>query len=332
MFEYKEIIRKKDGRRLVFCNLEELLMEFYGVNSMEEVEPNANGSGEYIIHCPFCKEEGHTKHKLYIKSDLSVGHCFVCTRAFIHVSDQVDLSFQIPDFIGNIFDQYKGHPDVVRLSDPNWSLENYFNEFDDFDEKGYKYLMGRHKFMDPLYKILDFKFWDGNVVMPFKYHGEVFYYQIRFSGTGNIRYFFPPISKKPPYIIEHGDMSGKVNLIVVEGVFDAIAALIMAPEFIPVAVLGSSISDYQLDFIREYNINSICVFMDKTDISTRIAQKIKSKVDYCPIRIIPSNGEDPEERMKRYMKIGKDLQWIHPPKEDNFLNDIRVPKLNLNLF
>ena len=168
--------------------------------------------------------------------------------------------------------------------------------------------------------------------MPFKYHGEVFYYQIRFSGTGNIRYFFPPISKKPPYIIEHGDMSGKVNLIVVEGVFDAIAALIMAPKFIPVAVLGSSISDYQLDFIREYNINSICVFMDKTDISTRIAQKIKSKVDYCPIRIIPSNGEDPEERMKRYMKIGKDLQWIHPPKEDNFLNDIRVPKLNLNLF
>lgn len=308
MFEYKEVVSKKTRQRIVFCNFEELLMEFYGAQNMEEVETHVNNNGEYIIHCPFCAKEGHTKHKLYIKSDLSVGHCFVCTRAFVHVSDQVDTSFEVPDFM-SMFNTYQGHPDVVKLTDPTWSLDKFVGEFEDFSQKGYDYLVGRHKYMAELYKILDFKFWDDNVVMPFKYHGEVFYYQIRFTGNSKIRYFFPPISKKPPYIIEHGNNR---NFIICEGIFDAIALLIMAPEFTPCAVLGSSISDYQIDFIREYNPKSISIYMDSTDISLRIAEKLKSVIDYCPISIIRSDGEDPEECMKRRMKCGMKLQWIKP--------------------
>ena len=50
--------------------------------------------------------------------------------------------------------------------------------------------------------------------------------------------------------------------------------------------------------------------MDKTDISIRIAEKIKETIDYCPISIIKSNGEDPEERMKRLISYGVNLQWI----------------------
>lgn len=321
MFNYKEVTRK-NGQKIVFCNFEELLMDFYGAHSIEEVETHMNNNGEYIIHCPFCRAAGHRKHKLYIKSDLSVGHCFVCTRSYVHVSDEVDTSFKIPDYMGNMFKVYTGHPDIVKLSDPTWTLDKYFNEFDDYSETGYNYLLSRHKFMDPLYRMLGFKFWDGNVVMPFMYHGEVFYYQIRFTGSTKIRYFFPPISKKPPYIIEHGDTSGKVNFIIVEGVFDAIAALIMAPKFIPCAVLGSSISDYQIDFLREYNIGVIYVFMDDTKISKRIANKIKTVIDYCPIKIIKSSGEDPEERMKRRMNFGLPLQCINPNPE------FSIPEIN----
>lgn len=307
MFDYKEV-KRKDGQVLVFCNFEELLTEFYGVSSIEEVEPFENSSGEYIIHCPFCKEEGHTKHKLYIKSDLTVGHCFVCTRAFINVTDKVDTTFKIPDFISK-FSNYSGRVNLVRLNDPMWTLDKFKYEFDKFDEKGYQYLIGRHQFMSELYKILDFKFMDGNVVMPFKYHGEIFYYQIRFTGDSSIRYYFPPISAKPPYIIDHGENIRKI--VIVEGVFDAISMLIQAPDYIPCAVLGSSISDYQLDFIREYVPTEIVIFMDKTEISKNIARKVVTKIDYCPIKIIKSNGEDPEERMKRYMKLGKNLQWVN---------------------
>lgn len=303
--EYKEV-KKKDGQVLIFCNFEELLMEFYGVGSMEEVEPFQNSNGEYIIHCPFCRDEGHTKHKLYIKSDLTVGHCFVCTRTYIHVTDQVDVSYSIPNF----FPLFKNHSmELVRLSDPVWSLEKFLYEFEDFDQRGYDYLVGRHKFMKDLYKILDFKFMDGNIVMPFKYKGEVFYYQIRFSGKNTkIRYFFPPISAKPPYIIEHGDCK---KVIICEGIFDAIALLIMAPEYMPVAILGSSISDYQLEFIREYVPDEIIVYMDETEISKRVASKIQSVIDYCPIRIIKSDGQDPEENLKRRLKLNKKLNWIH---------------------
>lgn len=93
MVDYKEV-KLKDGRVLVFCNFEELLKDFYGVSSMEEVEPHANSTGHYIIHCPFCRDSGHTKHKLYIKTDLTVGTCFVCNRAYIHVSDEVDTSLK----------------------------------------------------------------------------------------------------------------------------------------------------------------------------------------------------------------------------------------------
>jgi hypothetical protein len=40
MVDYKEV-KLKDGRVLVFCNFEELLKDFYGVSSMEEVEPQS---------------------------------------------------------------------------------------------------------------------------------------------------------------------------------------------------------------------------------------------------------------------------------------------------
>ena len=295
MVDYKEI-KKKNGKVLVFCNFEELLKDFYKVSSMEEVEPFANSSGEDIIHCPFCKSEGHTKHKLYIKSDLTVGHCFVCTRDYVNITNEIDLSIKTPNF-SNMFNCFSGKLNLVRLSDPEWSLDKFKYEFDDFDQFGYNYLVNRNPYLSELYKTLEFKFMDGNIAMPFKYHGELFYYQIRFTGNTKIRYYFPPISNKPPYIIEHGDNK---RFIIVEGVYDAVAALIQAPKFTPFAVLGSSISDYQLEFLREYApIEEILVYLDDTEKSRKVASKIRSVIDYCPINIIQSNGEDPEERLIR---------------------------------
>ncbi len=40
---------------------------------------------------------------------------------------------------------YSGHPNVVKLTeDPIWTLDKYWNEFDNFDQRGYDYLMSRH--------------------------------------------------------------------------------------------------------------------------------------------------------------------------------------------
>jgi hypothetical protein len=214
----------------------------------------------------------------------------------------------------------------VPLTDPTWSLDKYKYEFDDYSERGVQYLVGRHGFMKDLYKALDFKFWEDNVVMPFKYKGEIFYYQIRFTGNSPIRYFFPPISAKPPYVIDHNVQPTGNKIIISEGVFDAIADLIMFPDYIPFAVLGSSISDYQMEFLREYVPSEILIYMDETKISKRIADRVKCTVDYCPIHIIPSDGEDPEENLKKRIVNGWDLQWKRKDDETrNNGNKIWIP-------
>lgn len=320
MIDYKEII-KKDGKRIVFWNMEEFLMDFYNASSPEELPGKLTNSGtQYIVHCPFCAKEGHTKHKLYIKNDLSVGHCFVCTRAFINVTDNISFKVEALNPIRNFF--MKSF-EVVKLTDPEWSLDKLKYECEDYDEEGYQYLIKRNPYLKYFWQMLDFKFLDGNIVMPFKYHGEVFYYQIRFTGNSKIRYFFPPIQKKPPFVLEHGENK---KFIVCEGIYDAIALLIQAPTYTPIAILGSSINDYQLEFLREYVPQDIIVYMDDTEKSRGVAQKIKSVIDYCPIHIIKSNGEDPEECMIRKMNTspGSEIGWIDKLFEKKKL-EINVP-------
>ena len=316
MFEHVEINRK-NGSRLIFCNFDDLIKESCQVEDIEQAGLTKTQNGEYIIHCPFCRDEGHTKHKLYIKSDYTVGHCFVCGRTYVHVTNEIKFKVDIPSGISE-FGFSRPPLKIAELTDPNWTLDKFEYDFDDSSEGGERYLFSRHKYMKDLYKLLDFKFWDGNIVMPFKYKGKVFYYQIRFSGVGHgdsrIRYYFPPVSEKPPYIIDHLTPSGEPckGIIICEGVFDAIACLILAPNYIPVAVLGSSISDYQMDFIREYTgIDKIVVYMDEIDISKRIADRLRRTID-CPIHLVYSDGQDPEEKLKELIRWGdgREINYI----------------------
>lgn len=306
--DFKEI-KKKDGTRVVFCKFEDLLMDAYGASSMEEVKTHANSTGEYIIHCPFCAAEGHTKHKLYIKDDLTVGHCFVCGRTYINVTDTVSVDYRVPDF-GAFLNMGSTFSPVI-LSNPMWSLDKFNYEFDEYDEKGVQYLTNRNPYLGELWKSLGIKFWEGNIALPFWYGGNIIYYQIRFTGQNKIRYFFPPISDKPVWILERQGEARK-KLLIVEGIFDAIAALVQAPEYTPIAVMGSSVSDYQLGMIRDYGgyIENIKIWMDETSISKKIYGRLKSAIDYCPIDIIPSYGPDPEEVLNERIQLGQPIQWI----------------------
>lgn len=313
MVDYREI-ETRSGKRMVFLDFKELLMDFYGVGTFEEVEPNLASGGEYIIHCPFCKKEGHTKHKLYIREDLTVGHCFVCTRNFVNVTDEVDTTFNITDSLTNQGWklQNTGFTPTL-LTDPAWTLDKFRDEFDNYSEYGYRYLLRRHMFMSELWKVLDFKFWDDNPVIPFKRNGQIIYYQIRFArGGGKIKYFMPPIKNKPPYVIER-EGEARQKLLVVEGIFDAIAALIQCPGYTPVAVLGSSISDYQINYLKDYAgvVRDVKIWMDETKISAKIARRLKNAVGYAPIEILPSYGPDPEEVMVDRLRKGLPLQWIN---------------------
>ena len=308
--EYKEIV-KKDGRKIVFLSFEDFLKDYFHVRTMEEVESHAKGD-EYVCHCPFCKAEGHKKHKLYLRTDLTTGFCFVCTRTFVNITDTVKPEVLVPRSISN-FGMGPSKYIPATMNDPNFTIDQYNYEFDDFDETGYQYLLRRHGFFKDLYKVLGIKFWNGNVVIPFIHDGVPFYYQIRFTNNGKIRYYLPKVQpQKPGFCIERKDIDSRKRILIVEGVFDAIAALIQCPDYTPFAVLGSSISDYQISQLRDYSgyLKEIRIWMDETKISMGIADKVKQSFDYCPISIIKSNGPDPEEILKERLSLGKNIQWI----------------------
>lgn len=311
--DYTERISKKDGKRIVYCKFDDLLVEAFNAHSLEEAKSFINiGNGEYQCPCPFCRLEGHqsgfTGRKLYINDEYTLGHCFVCHRAFMNVNDE--LKFDIPD-LDFMVDTSGLHKSIV----PYERINDYYKFSEDLKD-GFDYLISRHGFLGELSKCLKFRYTEelgGGIVIPFIYHGNLIYYQVRYFKSKKTRYFLPPMPKgtKPPYIIENGDCK---RLVVCEGVFDAISLLIQAPSWTPVAVLGSMITDYQLNFLREYVPEEIVVYMDDTEKSIQVQKKIKSVIDYCPVTIIPSDGTDPEENMLKKLRWGASVNQLQIKK------------------
>jgi len=261
---------------------------------------------DYVVQCPYCagdayKEdtsyEGHPylKRKLYVYLNKQAGHCFRCGRVFMNLSDKLPETYKLPEYNLNQQDFQ-----LCKLTDEYWNL-GLFRYFSEYDERGYQYLITkRHKYMKDLYKILKFRFFGENPVIPFFYKGEFIYYQIKYikHQHGNLPYFSPPIDYKPPYIIEK---SINEKFVICEGVFDAIACLILYPDRTPFALLGSSITDYQIAMLRSYVPQDILVYCDETQLSVRVAEKIMQYINYAQIDIVYSTGMDPEERLKSEM-------------------------------
>lgn len=328
MIDYKETTFK-NGKHVIFCKIEDLLKEFYHEDDMTSIERHLEPNGKnWIIHCPFCKEEGHRKHKLYIDHDCSRGFCFVCGRIYINVDDTVKVDVKMPNFLGF----HESFKPIELPEDSQWNLGLYYTEFDDYSEKGVEYLARRNPYLRDLYEPLGIKFFNDNVVLPFHDpSGNLVYYQIRFTDAGKnqIRYFFPPIKSKPPYIL-HGEGADPGKIIIVEGIFDALAAYIQSSgKYVVIAVMGSKISDYQLDYIRNwYRPKKILVWMDETKLSKGICDRLKSVFDYSQISIIPSYGPDPEEVMMGKIRRGQNPLWIGENYGDS-RSKPWIPKFNL---
>lgn len=338
--DIKEIVNKK-GKRIAFCKFEDMLLDAFGCTVPEQLPQFAGPGGEYVIHCPFCKESGeHSKHKLYIKSSLDVGFCFTCERSYVNVEDEIKMRLDIPEALIGQWDEPFSLYTLPEFGD--WGLYKYEMEADDYDPEGMKYLLGRHKYMKDLIEPLGIRFFEGNPMIPFRKfgNGEVFYYQIRFTGNSKIKYFHPNIpghkegerGKKPPYVIAK-EKEDRTRIVICEGIFDAISMLITCPSAIPVAVLGSHITDYQMDYIRQFiTPTQILVYMDETELSKGIVQRLKTKFDYCPIKIVPSpEGKDPEEKMKELMRRypGGEIGWLEKYWEKYSSMKVRVPEWSL---
>lgn len=315
-WKYKEIKSRK-GQSIVFGKLDEFLLNYYNEHTLGGLDQyKSNYNEQYICHCPFCKEEGHTKSKLYILpntsglDDFSTGYCFVCGRTFVHISDKVDVNYKAPDFLG-VQKQFS----ILPMTDPLWTLDKFNNEFASFSKKGVNYLINRNPYLKDLWKPLEFKFFENHIVMPFKDpNGNLIYYQIRFidaTEKDDIRYFFPRTESKPPYILQTS-LADPEKLIFVEGIYDAIAAMIQSSgKYVIIGCMGSKLSDYQLSFIKHFYIpKKILVWMDDTELSKGIRDRLKTVFNYSNIGIIRSDGDDPEEILNKRIKLGKKINWI----------------------
>lgn len=265
-------------------------------------------SEDYSIECPYCSTDAHLsdssyngkeyhKKKLYVHKDGKYGKCFRCTRVFINVSKFID------DYVDcGVFSEDDINFNISRMNNDTWNLD-LFKSLPDHNTAGVNYLINkRHKYMEKLYKILHFRFLAENPVIPFFYKKKLIYYQVRYITNFSLDtpYFSPTVEHKPPYIIERNENK---KFVICEGVFDAIACLILYPDRTPFAVLGSSITEYQLCFLRSYVPEDIIVSMDTTELSNTVASNIRLSVNYAPVSVIRSGGEDPEERMKRLFHV-----------------------------
>lgn len=303
--EFTEVYSKSKSKTYMIGDLTSYLTE--QINSGDY---NMTSKGEYLVECPYCRDAylidstysgEYLKRKLYIHPSKQFGNCFRCNRVFLSETEGEDAEESIKMNLPKFGTQSYGSFKPSKLSGEHWNLDLFY-ELPEESESGLNYLIGRHIYMSKLYKILKFRFLANNPVIPFFYKGEFIYYQVRYANHahGKLPYFSPPIDNKPAYVIEHGDNK---KIMVCEGVFDAIGCMIMYPEYTPFALLGCSITDYQLSMLRSYVPTDISVFCDETSLSRKVLDKILTKIDYANVNIIESDGEDPEERMKRIYKL-----------------------------
>jgi hypothetical protein len=325
-FEFDHIVSRK-GKDIMLGQLQDY------VEACIDNEECSETKDHYICQCPYCKtaylhdhtyDGPYTKYKLYVKKDKTTGFCFRCDQAYVNASndDQVSFKIEVPEP-----EMLLGDFELTKLDNSGtWRLD-MFDDFDKFDAQGFEYLVNkRHSYFNKLADLLNIRYSNHNPVIPFYYRGELIFYQFKIvdpkrhvtrrkNSRGEYeekvyqepKYFTPPIDHKPPYVIEHGNNK---KFIICEGTFDAIALLLQAPSYTPFALLGSSITDYQLAMLRTYIPEKIIVYMDETELSKKVVNRLNAFINYADISIIYSNGEDPEERLKRLIAEEQNIQWI----------------------
>lgn len=265
-----------------------------------DLESLCEGASEtdthYFLKCPICSEEGYHKKKLYIKKDFSIGWCFHCETVFkpMKVEDPEDIdSLQVND--GFRIDAAKSFR-LVKLDSEKLSIPEYLSREDtELLDKRNPYL----KLIDYAgIKSVKYSLW-----IPYYINDELIYYQRRLKNPINgMKYYNPTISDKPLYIPPGMKVTGKI--IIVEGVFDALASIFLHADkiregYVPVALMGKTITPYQSWLLNSMAIIDEVIYqLDKTELSLKCHEKSGKQLNALFYQYVPSNGADPEELLR----------------------------------
>lgn len=278
----------------------------YEAVSLDSIEVAGHSATHTIYFCPFCEikaDQIDTDGKLYFSEDKALGVCFRCNTVVF----PTDEKFYAPDRLLqrsinkaiNSLNHTIGHvedPPKVAMS------------FGELTRDDIGYLRGRNPLIMSLLPILGLKSWESTrrgIVAPFIYKNYVGMFQVRYQDKLKPKYYTMPGFKlmySPQHLFTNFKLRRESTITICEGVYDAIALWILGyPN--PVAVLGSTITEYQALLLRKLMPENVIFAMDEWSISSAMRAEIRTQVpSVVGVRIENFNGLDPEEYLVNEIK------------------------------
>lgn len=265
----------------------------------------SNSGDEVVYFCPECitvKGTPDKKGKLYFNTVKGVGICFRCNTKFSEEGANLSNTKSLAS--KQIKKQAIEKPKTISF------------DFPALDKECLSYLSNRHIYLPELAgtKQLNLKRVRGNrkgIVFPFYYEGKIAKCQIRYldSKDKQSKYWTQQGSKLPysPYhVFKNFKLKGSGHAITIcEGVFDSIALAILGfPN--PVAVLGKTVTKFQVEILRRLVPSKIILALDELELSQSLKKEIKytfpcvEKID-CKNFIVNKEEVDPEEYLVHHL-------------------------------
>lgn len=329
-----------NSERVILTNMEEFVEDSIEGEDYYETETH------YVSYCPYCVEnitnsegEPYTKKKLYISKDYSRSFCQRCHSTYFNYTTDLEFSVIAPKTKLHEFTLNK-LAKKSRLAGVDYSLHAY--ESTGVDIEGIMRILSRrniHKLgreigeptlirrnterYRPLVDKLGIRgtSFDNNhgvLMIPFYINDELIYWQSNLVG-GNPKYFMPPIEHKPFYMpINRGK-----KIVIVEGIYDAMACLYLYPDRTPIALLGSYITDYHIWLLRNYVQPVDCLIqLDNINLSVGVLLQMRRKIptivnfnlfagkyDVDPDEILTSMDNNQLEEFKITHRYANNFEW-----------------------
>lgn len=268
-----------------------------------------------IYKCPYCldreiankvldpKPDNHGK--LYAYKDRSSAICFRCNTVII-------VGWTADDAIDKLAEAFKSEQEEILVENlPEINLDSY--ECASKIPEAMAYLKSRHKGFnesnvsrlglkwfckDSKVKTLEgwVDFTKKGIICPFKADGIIKSFQIRFLNMDKKSRFYTMDGVKLIYSITKIPIDSEISIC--EGVYDAIALFMMGfPN--PVAILGSTFSQFQADQLRSVLPTRVNLCMDSIALNKELAKDIRRKLPSVTDKNFYNfKNQDPEEYMK----------------------------------
>lgn len=226
--------------------------------------------------CPNCYEKDgvvRTTLKFY-KSGL--GKCFRCNEVF-----SIDGNKSI--IVKQPMMKY------IKLS--KTQIDEYKNAIN-YDSKGIQYLKQRNKYLEKDYHLFNIRFSNNSILIPFYINNELVYIQKR---TFPEKKYTNMKGVTIPLYLTKQSYERYPEVVISEGVFDAIACHYLFNGILSIGIIGSTISNSQLQMLRKISPSKMTIYLDDLELSNNLKNKLRKEFFSSEIETFHVNGfKDPE--------------------------------------